>query len=274
MPPDVIAQVGERTVTLEDYKKYLQRNAGVEMAQVAPAASSALLDQFLEEILLAEFAAASGVDAGADKIAAAVRKDPGSTVIEKRDEMRRTDLLRDVRGRITPPQPADVRAYYDQHLEEFRLPERVHARQILLHDERRAREVIDQLKKGARFEDVAQEYSDAPNARNGGDIGYVGRGQLPPIFENELFGLDPGSHSRIIRTDDTFHIFRVENRAPAGPLPFEEASATIRTKLIETAVDSELMKLIARARKQIPTRVLAKRLPFDYSGSLPTSPNE
>ena len=118
-PPEVIASVGERMITLEDYKHYLDRNAGADLTQIAPAAASALLDQFIEEALISAYAAAHGDDVSAEKVAAAVRSDPGSTVMEKRDQLRRATVVTDQLARIPPSTPEQVRAYYGQHPEQF-----------------------------------------------------------------------------------------------------------------------------------------------------------
>src|SRR5687768_8961979 len=148
-PPDVVARVGERMVTLSDFKRYLDRNAGTDLAQVGPEVASAMLDQYIEEIVLSEYAATHGVEIPAEKIASAVRTEAGSTVIEKRDEMRRQKLIADLTEALPLPGESEIRAYYDQHPAEFRSGEEVHVRQILVHDEGIAGSIAAQLKKGA-----------------------------------------------------------------------------------------------------------------------------
>ncbi|HMC21662.1 MAG TPA: hypothetical protein VKL19_07435, partial [Thermoanaerobaculia bacterium] len=83
IPADVVSRVGERMITLADFKRYLERNTGTELAQMGPEVASAMLDQYVEEVILAEWAAAHGVEIPAEQIASAVRNDAGSTVIEK-----------------------------------------------------------------------------------------------------------------------------------------------------------------------------------------------
>ena len=61
IPPDVISTVGPRMITTAAFDRYLERNPGVDLAQIAPEAASALLDQHLEEILLSEYAATRGI---------------------------------------------------------------------------------------------------------------------------------------------------------------------------------------------------------------------
>ena len=274
IPPDVIARVGERMVTLADYKKYLERNSGTDLAQLGPEVASALLDQYIEEVILSEYAAGHGVEIPAERIAAAVRKDAGATVIEKRDEMRRQKLIVDVTGGIPQPSDEEVQAYYEQNANDFRTGERVRVRQILVREESLANEIVSKLRKGAMFEELSAQYSLAPNAKKGGDIGYVTRGELPKMFEDEIFALSPGSVSNPIRTDSSFHIFKVDEKLPPGTVDLGTATPAIRDRLKEDAVRQQMAELVGKARKDMQIAVLTKRLPFRYTGTLPKSDNE
>jgi len=273
IPADVVARVGDRFLTLGDFKRYLVRNTGTELAQIAPSANSPLLDQFIEEIVLAEYAGQHGFDAAAGKVAAAVRSDPSSTVVEKRDELRRTALIADITSKVPAPSDQEVRTYYDQHRNEFKTGEQVHVKQILIRDQKTADEIVDQLKHGVAFEDLSKKYSSAPNAERGGEIGYVGRGQLPKIFEDEIFRLRPGLTSGVIETDSSFHIFKVDDFQPPGEIDLPGASALISSRLRSDAASEQLRDLLATAKSQFPIVVYPKRLPFEYAGVLPRNRN-
>ena len=273
-PADVIIRVSERMLTLDDFKRYLDRNAGTELAQMQPEVASALLDQYVEEVVLSEYAATHGVEVPADAIAAAVRSDAGATVKEKRDEMRRQKLVAGIAAEVPDPTETEIRDYYEQHQNEFRSGEEVHVRQILVHDENLANDIEQKLKKGASFEDLSRQYSLAPNAKKGGDIGYVSHGELPKMFEDEIFSLQPGSVSNVIRTDNSFHVFKVDERRAPGTVDLATAEPVIRQRIRENAIRDRMAQLIAEARRDMPIAVLTKRLPFRYTGTLPTAANE
>ena len=274
VPPDVVARVGERMVTLSDFKRYLDRNTGTELAQMGPEVASAMVDQYMEEVILSEYAAAHGVEIPAEKIASAVRTDAGVTVIEKRDEMRRQRLIGDTSENVPVPSDAEIRAYYEQHPAEFKSGEEVHVKQILVHDENVATEIDQKLRAGGSFEALSSQYSLAPNAKKGGEIGYVSRGELPKMFEDEIFALKPGSVSGVIRTDSSFHIFKVADRRPPGVIDLATASPVIRERLKDDAVRDRMAQLVGRARSELSIAVLTKRLPFKYTGGFPKSENE
>ena len=261
-------------ITLADFKRYLERNAGTELAQLQPEVASAVLDQYLEEIILSEYAGRTGVEVPADAIATAVRSDAGATVVEKKDEMRRQRLLANLSAEVGEPTDQEIRDYYDQHQAEFRTGEEVKVRQILVNEESLANQIAAKLKKGASFEDLSAEHSRAANAKRGGEIGFVTRGELPKMFEEEIFGLRPGQISSVIRTDNSYHLFKVEEHRPPGVMTLETAFPVIRARLQEDATRARMAQLVSTARKDLPTAVLTKRLPFRYSGAFPKSENE
>ncbi len=273
-PPEVIARVGDRMLTLADFKRYLERNAGTDLAQVNPQVASALLDQWIDEIVLSEYAATHGVEVPTEAIAQAVRTEAGSTVIEKRDEMRRQKLIASLNADVPDPSDAEIHDEYDKHPNEFKSGEEVHVRQILVHDENLAAEIVSRLKKGEHFEDLSSQYSLAPNAKKGGDIGYVSRGELPKMFEDVIFALKPGQISNVIKTDSSFHVFRVDERRGPGTIDLQTAAPVIRQRLREDAVRDRIAQLVSKSRSDMQISILTRRLPFQYTGTLPKSENE
>jgi peptidyl-prolyl cis-trans isomerase C len=267
-PPDVVVRVNERLLTLADFKRYLERNAGTDLAQLTPEVASAMLDQFVEEIIISEYAASHGVEVPAEKITEAVRTEAGITVIEKRDEMRREKLLQQLAAEVPEPSDVAVRGYYDQHQSDFRSDEEVRVRQILVNDEKLANEIVEKLKDGADFGEMSAQYSRAANAKRGGEIGFVSREELPKMFADEILSLKEGEISDVIRTDSTFHIFRVEERRPAGTLDAAAAAPLIIARLKEDMVRERLEQILGRSREEMQIAVLTRRLPFRYSGGL------
>lgn len=274
VPPDVVARVNERMLTLSDFKRYLDRNAGTDLSQLNPEVASALLDQFVEEIIVSEYAASHGVEVPAEKIAAEVRTEAGATVVEKRDEMRREKLLADIAAKLPDPSPIEIQAFYDAHQGDFRSSEEVRVRQILVHDEALARDILQKLKSGGSFGDLSNEHSRAPNAKHGGEIGFVSRGELPKMFEEQIFRLQPGQVSDVIRTDTSFHIFQVDERRPAGTLDVQAATPVIVTRIREERIREHLSQIVTTSRREMTIAVLTRRLPFRYSGTLPKSEDE
>lgn len=274
IPPDVIVRVGDRMLTLGDFRRYLERNAGSDLAQLTPEVASAMLDQYVDEIVISEYAEKNGIEVPSDRLTAAVRTEAKVTVIEKRDEMRREQLVTDLAAKVEPPGEAQISAYYQQHPNEFRSGEEVRVRQILVNDEALAGQILQKLKAGESFADLSSQYSRAPNAKRGGEIGFVSRGELPKVFEEEIFRLQPGEVSPVIRTDMSFHIFRADERRQAGTIDLPSAVPIIEARLREEAVRARLEEIVVSSRKEMSLAILPRRLPFRYSGTLPQARDE
>src|SRR5207248_5128275 len=170
---------------------------------------------------------------------------------EKRDEMRRQKLMADLVAESGNPSDADVRAYYEQHAADFRSGQEVHVKQILVHDESLANDIADKLKHGAAFEELSSQYSLAPNAKKGGEIGYVSRGELPKMFEDEIFALKPGGISPVIRTESSYHIFKVQDRRAPGVIDFQTAAPVIQKRMKDEALRERIADTAKKARGEL-----------------------
>ena len=274
MPPDVVARVGERMVTLGDFKRYLDRNTGTDLAQLGPEVASAMVDQYLEEVILSEYAAAHGVEIPAEKIASAVRNDAGATVIEKRDEMRRQKLIGDQSENVPAPSDADIRAYYEQHPAEFRSGEELHVKQILVHDEAVANDIAAKLKAG----DVVRGVVEPVLARAEREEGRRDRLRQPRRAAEDVRGRDLRAQAgqRQRHHPHRRQLPHFQGRGPPSARRHRPATAApvIRERLKDDAIRDRMAQLVAKARSELQVAVLTKRLPFKYTGGFPKSENE
>lgn len=142
-----------------------------------------------------------------------------------------------------PDRQAEARAVYERNPRDWRQPDTVTVRQILVGVEgrtiqqalERAQEVYGQLTAGSiSFEQAVATYSDDPGHRNNkGLYERVGRGQMVPAFEQAAFGLtDPGEISEPVLSRFGYHIIRLEERHPERILSFEEARPQIESDLL------------------------------------------
>ena len=108
--------------------------------------------------------------------------------------------------------------------------------------EAKARQLLDQLHKGAKFEDLAKKFSEGPTAAQGGGLGNFKRGELAKDLEDKTFALKPGETTDVIRTRQGFIILRVTGHRAAGVPPVKEIADRIRE-----AIYSERLEPAARA---------------------------
>ena len=88
------------------------------------------------------------------------------------------------------------------------MPTKVHCAHILVKTEKEANMVLERLKKGEKFANLAKAVSLCPSKKRGGDLGTFGRGQMVKEFENAAFALQKGEISPIIKTKFGYHIIR------------------------------------------------------------------
>jgi peptidyl-prolyl cis-trans isomerase D len=148
--------------------------------------------------------------------------------------------------RLLPVDDADLRAYYDQHVDEFLEGEQANARHILIRvnpdatetergeAELRANGIATIARSGADFQTLAREHSEDPGSKDlGGDLGWFGRGRMVPEFEEAVFSAKPGDIVGPIRSQFGFHIIQVEGFRPEHQRPFEEVQEQVRFRVLE-----------------------------------------
>jgi len=144
---------------------------------------------------------------------------------------------------------ADLQAYYDQHRDQYRVPEQVKVSHILIKTplagadgkvddkgvaeaQHRAEDLLKQLKSGAKFETLAEKYSEDPgSAKQGGSLGWIGRGQTVPEFEKTAFSLPKGQTSDLVKSSYGFHIIRVDDKQDAHMKSLDEVKSEIEPAL-------------------------------------------
>jgi parvulin-like peptidyl-prolyl isomerase len=84
----------------------------------------------------------------------------------------------------------------------------IHCAHILVKTEEEAKQVLDQLKKGRKFSEIAREKSLCPSGKEGGDLGSFGRNQMVREFEKAAFSLEKGQLSAPVKTEFGWHIIK------------------------------------------------------------------
>lgn len=88
------------------------------------------------------------------------------------------------------------------------MPDRVHCAHILVRTEQEAKAVLERLKKGEKFTNIAREVSLCPSGKRGGDLGTFGRGKMVKEFEIAAFALGKGETSAVVKTKFGYHIMK------------------------------------------------------------------
>jgi peptidyl-prolyl cis-trans isomerase C len=143
----------------------------------------------------------------------------------------------------------EVTKYYEEHRADFNKPERVRVRQIVTKTEEQASDLRKQIASGASFAELAKKYSLGPEGKNGGDLGYFSKGQMPPAIEEACFALRSPEVSRVVASPYGYHLFQLIDRVPAKQLSLQEAWSEIEQKLVGQKV-GEAEKFYLRKLRQ------------------------
>lgn len=228
-----IAIVNGERITRKDFLEKLESQAGM-----------AVLSEMINNSLVAQEAAKAGVEVTQERLdeeMAKIKENLGDqfeytlSMYGMTEESLKTTLYQNLLAYeistkdivVTDEQIAtDYETNKDYYLE----PAQVKASHILVRTKEEAQAVLDELKKGADFVELAKARSiDTGTAENGGDLGYFGSGAMVEAFEKAAFALAPGQLSGIVETEFGFHVILcVDKKAEKMPT-LEEA----RDKVIE-----------------------------------------
>lgn len=143
---------------------------------------------------------------------------------------------------------AELKKRYQSLIKEMTGAEQIQARHILLDSEDDAKAVLQDLKKGADFADLARKKSTGPSASSGGDLGFFSRGQMVPEFEEVAFKLKKGEFSETpVKTQFGWHVIMIEDRKKGEPPSFDELEPTLRNQLSQEAASDYIKKLRSKA---------------------------
>jgi peptidyl-prolyl cis-trans isomerase C len=88
------------------------------------------------------------------------------------------------------------------------MPNRIHCAHILVKTEKEANTVLERLKKGEKFANIAKQVSMCPSKKRGGDLGRFSRGKMVKEFEKAALALQKGQISPIVKTKFGYHIIK------------------------------------------------------------------
>lgn len=155
----------------------------------------------------------------------------------------------------------ETKAYYDANTSQFKQPEQVKARHILIKIDANATEtqkadarqeiknIQQKLQNGDDFAGLAKEYSQGPSSVKGGDLGFFRRGQMVKPFEDAAFALKPNEISDIVETQYGYHLIKVEEKKPATTPAYAEIKERLNQHLKEQKIDREAKEYIDRLKK-------------------------
>lgn len=273
----VVAQVGDTTITLGEFAAVLERmNQFDRLRYQTKERRRELLREIVDMELLAQEAKRRGLD-----------NEPA--VQEAIRQILREAMIAEARKGLPPPaaiEQAAIQKYYDEHKEEFREPERRRVSVIVLDDEQKAKEVLQQaleaqtgkdqaakdqsgeiwgqLHRQHSVDEIAKPDPEAP-ADLAGDRGIVGPPRdakgaskaVPEPVRRAVFTLNEVGEifSDLVRYDDQFYIVRLSGRSEGHTRSVSEADRSIRVAILQKMIAEREAALEAELRKRFGVRI-------------------
>lgn len=269
----VVLQIREAVFTVAQFQQSVQAQyADIAGGEASPQLLSRLFDMYVEQQEVLYRAAAENTNVSDREVDEYLRSmnisEAGIDRTRIQNELKMQKFLMQRVYNTAAVSDAEVREYYQSHIDEFRKSEEIFLHQIVVKDRDRAAQLrAELLNNPERFEELAVGESIAPEAANKGQMGVFQRGELPQKVEEVAFSLPQEGISPVVETSFGFHIFKVSKKKKPRLLNLDTVQEEIRKKLTAAKMSNAYNGFIARLGQELQVQVFPQNLPFPYTPS-------
>jgi parvulin-like peptidyl-prolyl isomerase len=262
----VMARIGDNTITVEEFMHFLAKNPHrVKEAMTVEGKAELLRVAIENRLLLAAMRQEGWIDD---------RSDTGKL------QMAYTKLEQKHFPR--PPMPGEkaMKAYYEEHMDDFGIPSAVRLTQIqfrvpksatkedIANAKSRAENAFNRIKNGESFADVAEELTENKRAKpHKGDVGYVvKKGNI--WLENALNGLTIGQHTQILESPAGFEILMITDISDPIHTSFEDAKEVVAMRMQDEAQAIAKAAYVKYLASKIPISIELDELKDAYPNGI------
>jgi peptidyl-prolyl cis-trans isomerase C len=284
MPSHIVAEVDGDSITVTEFtseffpmvKGYTTSSLPQE-EETLRNLKEALLDQLIEKRLILHEAPKMGItvsDYELEEALASIKRgfpegefeevvQDEATLLQWKERLHQRLLIEKVINRVSqitsPIDEKTMKQYYEKHREQFVLTEQVRVRQIVVKDRKDAERILSKLKRGDPFDELARKYSSGLEAKEGGDLGFFGQGEMPEEFD-VVFSLQAGEISDIVQSPYGYHIFQVVAKQERSESGFAEVKDQIRQLIMHEEEEKAFHDWLETVKKRASIRVNRKAL--------------
>jgi parvulin-like peptidyl-prolyl isomerase len=186
----------------------------------------------------------------------------GTNVEALRKNIEQGLLLQEIRrmevdSKVSVSEP-EISERYRAHIAEYTEPARVRLREIVVKFDssnevdqgQKARRLLQEIRQGADFAEVARMHSDSASREAGGDLGFFQQGELTEAMEKAAFSLSPGEVSEVLRMESAFYILRVEEREEQKVKTLEEVRKEVADAIFQEKMTGQMEKYMQQLRER------------------------
>ena len=283
----VVAVINNEVITRQDvnqllavlYAQYVQEYEAGELLDKMEEAKKDILIQMIEDRLILSYAKKLNIRVLEEEIDRKLEsvKDgfpseevfyntietQGITIADLKNRYKDQVMMKkvldfEVKSRIAVL-PSEISEYYEQHREDFKLDEKYKVRHILIKavsevDFELAKIEIEgvykKLREGEDFAKLASLYSQGPNKDKGGDMGFIGKGEMLKELDQVIFNLKPGESSGPIKSKIGYHILKIEDITHSGYLSLEDVQGNIKARIFQKKFKEKLNEWLGKLRSE------------------------
>ncbi|MBU4563040.1 peptidyl-prolyl cis-trans isomerase [bacterium] len=244
LPPEtILASFEGQTITLGEFNQLWEQVPEDYKLQLD---KSMVLDQMISEKLLIQEAKNMGLEKDND-VLEQIKKMTEQILVQALIEREILDKVK--------VSDEEVVEYYTENKNDFTEKEQVHLFNILVETEEEAQDILEQLKAGGDFSEIAKEKSTGPSAAQGGDLGYLSKGTIIPEIEEVVFALEVEELSEVVKTDFGFHILKITEKKPETVKALEEIKEDIIQTLLPTKQKEAFENLLEELKSQVEIEI-------------------
>jgi peptidyl-prolyl cis-trans isomerase C len=212
-----LATVNGTPISKDMFEYYSKATTNKASAELTPDQRSQLLDNLVRGQVVAEQAVKDGVDKSNETSA--------QLSLARLQILEQADIENYLKDKKATD--ADLKAEYDAQVAAMPKTE-YHARHILVKDEDTAKKIIEQLKKGAKFEDLASKDSIDSSKTQGGDLGWFSPSNMVKPFADAVVALKKGETTQTpVQSQFGWHVIKLEDTRDTPVPPFDQVKSQV-----------------------------------------------
>ena len=245
---DILVTVNGKNITKQDAEAFVNAaSPKTHYSQLDAAQQTMIKERLIEKVLFTELAEREGVDKQPEFIRN-LAKIKEELLVNMWMKMQMDNVI---------VSDSEAKEFYDKNADKFMEEASVHAKHILLKDEKEAQAIIDTLvplKDKAlqeKFIELAKTKSTGPSGPKGGDLGSFSKGQMVPEFSTAVWALEVGQiTTKPVKTQFGYHVIYLEGKTEAKPAPYEQ----VKEKIIMLLKQKQFTAKVTEVAKELKSK--------------------
>lgn len=244
---EVVGKVNDINITKEDLYNAMVEQMGDQTLESLISEKIVELEAKKEDIKVTDKEIEEELDVlkeqyGGDEALEQVLLSQGLTADVLKDNIKMNIMIKKLIGTDIEVKEEEIKEFYEENKEQFGEKEEVDANHILVETKEEAEEIKAKLDDGEDFEELAKKHSTDGSKDEGGALGFFGKGEMVPEFEEVAFSMKKGEISDIVKSEFGYHIIRVNEKKEGKEASLEDSEEEIKDAIIESKLPEEYQK--------------------------------